>query len=157
MVAPVSLEGVSDPLGDNTLIGCFSENNDPCIIKINSPGNNIIGYNLNSNLISVTYTGTGSLNDMSIDGAFTGSTPTQYRVEIDGTNPDTFRWYDQTGSITKFTYPGSGTTITVTAPGHGLTNGTSITIFGTIHYDGTIHYNSSGYKYLHYYHTDMVR
>jgi hypothetical protein len=98
MASPgISIEDTN--YGSNIISGCFMESCAEYCIKLNSPGNHIIG-----NWFHVKdggdplFIGSG-LNDLSTGTAYSGSGFKNYRVEIDGTGtPNTFKWSDDGGT-----------------------------------------------------------
>jgi hypothetical protein len=59
-------------------------------IRVTSPSY-FLDVKAQSSIGTITFSGTGH-NDMTTVGSFLGSSPHNYKVQIDGTNPDTFKW-----------------------------------------------------------------
>ena len=77
------------------------------------------------------FTGSG-LNDLTVGGTYSGASPLDYKVEIDGTGtPDTFKWSDD-GGITW-----DASTVSITGSAQTLNNGVTVTFGATTGHTST--------------------
>ena len=83
-----------------------------------------------TNIGADTFTGTG-LDDATIGGTFSGASALNYRIEIDGATPDTFKWSDDGGSTW------DATMVAITGAAQTLNNGVTVTFGATTGHTAT--------------------
>jgi hypothetical protein len=84
----------------------------------------ILDLKSKSSVGSATFVGSG-LDDLTSGGAYTGSEPKNYRVQIDGVSPDSFKWSDDGG----VTWKGNG--IVIDRQAQILNDGVTVTFTQT--------------------------